>query len=110
MLRFLTAKRVLDEGFNVPEIRRAFILASTTTSKQWVQRRGRVLRKCEGKTHADIHDFLVLPPSEGPVDGGTKKIVKGELARCDEFSSLARNRDAVNGPESVLNDARIRFA
>jgi|APSaa5957512535_1039671.scaffolds.fasta_scaffold08934_3 superfamily II DNA or RNA helicase len=109
-LSFLTAKRVLDEGFNVPEIRRAFILASTTTSMQWIQRRGRVLRKCEGKTHADIHDFLVLPPSEGQVDSGTKKIVKGELARCDEFSSLSRNRDSANGPESVLNDARIRFA
>jgi superfamily II DNA or RNA helicase len=109
-LGFLTAKRVLDEGFNVPEIRRAFILASTTTSKQWVQRRGRVLRKCEGKTHADIHDFLVLPPPAGYVDDRTKKLVQGELARCDEFATLARNRFSVDGPENVLNEARIRFA
>ena len=45
-LHVLTAKRVLDEGVNIPQIEKAFILASTTVERQWVQRRGRLLRTC----------------------------------------------------------------
>ena len=62
-LGILTAKRVLDEGVNIPEIEKAFILASTTVERQWVQRRGRLLRTCRktGKTHSEIHDFIALP-------------------------------------------------
>ena len=54
-LRVLTSKRVLDEGVNIPQVRKAFILASTTVERQWVQRRGRLLRKCDeiGKTHSE---------------------------------------------------------
>lgn len=64
-LRVLTAKRVLDEGVNVPEITTAYILASTTAERQWVQRRGRILRKCAAvqKRYVTLHDFLVLPPT-----------------------------------------------
>jgi superfamily II DNA or RNA helicase len=109
-LSVLTAKRVLDEGFNVPEIKRAFILASTTTTKQWTQRRGRVLRKCKDKTNAEIHDFLVLPPAEDFVDEGTRKLVRGELKRCEEFARLSRNQFSANGSSEILNDARIRFS
>ena len=56
-IQVLTAKRVLDEGVNIPQIRKAFILASTTVERQWVQRRGRLLRTCSqiGKTHSIIH-------------------------------------------------------
>ena len=46
-LGVLTAKRVLDEGVNIPEIEKAFILASTTVERQWIQRRGRLLRTCQ---------------------------------------------------------------
>ena len=69
-LRVLTAKRVLDEGVNIPQIRKAFILASTTVERQWVQRRGRLLRKCEeiGKTSSEIHDFMVVPPEMDECD------------------------------------------
>ena len=63
VVRILTAKRVLDEGVNIPQIRLAYLLASTTVRRQWVQRRGRLLRTCRaiGKTHADIHDLVVVP-------------------------------------------------
>ncbi|MCY3791780.1 MAG: helicase-related protein, partial [Gemmatimonadetes bacterium] len=93
-LKVLTAKRVLDEGLNVPEISTAIILASTTVERQWVQRRGRVLRMCAaiGKEYATIHDFLVLPPPGEPRDDDIRILIGGELARCDEFANLARNR------------------
>ena len=74
-----TAKRVLDEGVNIPQIERAFILASTTVERQWVQRRGRVLRKCDAinKTLAHLHDFIVAPPD--PRGTGSRAILKGDL-------------------------------
>ena len=111
VLHALTAKRVLDEGINVPQIDTAFLLASTTIRKQWIQRRGRVLRPSPntGKTHATIHDFVVLPPNGAPSDLDSFRIVEGELARCEEFASIARNRAAPGGPYSVINEIRYEY-
>ncbi len=111
VLHALTAKRVLDEGLNVPQIDTAYILASTTVRKQWVQRRGRVLRPSPrtGKTHAVIHDFLVMPPAGAGIDPDERKLVESELARGDEFARLARNRASADGPLSVLNELRYEF-
>ena len=107
-LHALTAKRVLDEGIDVPQIDTAYILASTTIKKQWIQRRGRVLRLSPktGKTHAVIHDFVVLPPIDATPDRDAVRLVAGELARCDEFARLARNRAAPDGPYAVINKIR----
>ena len=103
-LRVLTAKRVLDEGVNIPQIQKAFILASTTVERQWVQRRGRLLRKCQeiGKTHSQIHDFVALPPNlDSDVD--SRAVVKGELNRVQEFASLARNAGRSDGPLKTID-------
>lgn len=105
-IQVLTAKRVLDEGVNVPEIKRAFILASTTVERQWVQRRGRILRKCDpiGKDHGIIHDFVAMPPAHLVNDPDAKQLVRGELKRVEEFARLARNYGAADGPIAVLNE------
>ena len=110
-LHVLTAKRVLDEGLNVPEISTAIILASTTVERQWVQRRGRVLRMCSAidKERATIHDFLVLPPPGEPRDDDIKRLVGDELARCDAFTDLAYNRASQGGPRDVLQDVRFEY-
>jgi superfamily II DNA or RNA helicase len=107
-LHALTAKRVLDEGLNVPQIDTAYILASTTVKKQWTQRRGRVLRPSPetGKTHAVIHDFVVLPPISEHSDEDERKLVKSELVRCDEFARLARNRASKDGPFGLISEIR----
>ena len=110
-LHVLTAKRVLDEGLDVPEISTAIVLASTTVERQWVQRRGRVLRTCPaiGKEYATIHDFLVLPPHDEPRDHDLRRLLSGELARCDEFASLARNRASHGGPRDILQAIRMDY-
>jgi len=108
-IQILTAKRVLDEGVNIPQIKLAFILASTTVKRQWVQRRGRLLRKCSaiGKTHAVIHDFVVLPPGTSEtnsniLDNDAKKLVRSELERVWEFARLSRNGPEDGGPYEAV--------
>lgn len=110
-LQVLTAKRVLDEGVNVPQIMRAYILASTTVRRQWVQRRGRLLRTCKeiGKEFAVIHDFVALPPSgelNSALDGDAKKIINSELDRVWEFARLSMNAAATGGPFEAVEEMR----
>jgi superfamily II DNA or RNA helicase len=105
----LTAKRVLDEGVNIPQIKLAYILASTTVTRQWVQRRGRLLRTCKaiGKSHAVVHDFVVLPPgmsslSDEQLDQDARRLVRSELDRVWEFARLSRNGPAKGGPYEAV--------
>ena len=104
-LRVLTAKRVLDEGVNIPQIEKAFILASTTVERQWVQRRGRLLRTCRetSKTHSEIHDFIALPPDMDNIDDEAHTLIRSELLRVQEFASLALNAGRVDGPLNVID-------
>lgn len=104
-LRILTAKRVLDEGVNIPQIEKAFILASTTVERQWIQRRGRLLRTCRetGKTHSVIHDFIALPPAMDNIDDEARSLICSELSRVREFARLARNAGRADGPLSVID-------
>lgn len=105
-IQVLTAKRVLDEGVNIPQICKAFILASTTVERQWVQRRGRLLRTCGtiGKTHSIIHDLLALPPETGKEpDPDARALVRSELRRAQEFARLARNAGRPDGPLAMID-------
>ena len=104
-LRILTAKRVLDEGVNIPEIEKAFILASTTVERQWIQRRGRLLRTCSrtSKTHSEIHDFIALPPDLDNIDGMAGALIDSELKRIQAFARLAMNAGRSDGPLSLID-------
>ncbi len=111
IIRILTAKRVLDEGVNIPQVQKAFILASTTVERQWVQRRGRLLRKCSeiNKTYSEIHDFIALPPSKDVSDPEARSLVRSELLRVQAFAKLARNAGRPTGPLSTI-DELVRVA
>lgn len=102
-LQAIVAIKCLDEGVNIPGIRTAFILASTTNPKEYIQRRGRVLRKAPNKPFAEIYDFATLPRPLDSVSGLTieqanrdKTLVKNELARIKEFGRLAMNSMVAN--------------
>lgn len=97
-LQAVIAIRCLDEGVNIPSIRTAFILASSTNPKEYIQRRGRVLRKFPGKKYAEIYDFITLPlPLEevNNADESTissaKSLVKREIVRMKDFAEIAEN-------------------
>lgn len=97
-LQALIAIRCLDEGVNIPSIDKAFILASSTNPKEYIQRRGRVLRKFKGKTYSSIYDFVVSPL---PLDNIntydeeiiklSRSLVKREIIRMRDFANLAEN-------------------
>ena len=111
-IQVLTAKRVLDEGVNIPQICKAYILASTTVERQWVQRRGRLLRTCDtiSKTHSEIHDLLALPSGmQERMDSDARAIVRSELRRAQEFARLARNAGRPDGPLELI-DKMVRAA
>ena len=91
--KVLVAIRCLDEGVDVPSTRNAFIMASTGNPKEYIQRRGRVLRRCKGKTHANIFDFVIIPnePCIDPIS--EVQILKNESKRFIEFAKYSLNKD-----------------
>jgi superfamily II DNA or RNA helicase len=101
MLKVLVAIRCLDEGVNIPGIKTAFILASSTNPKEYVQRRGRVLRKAYNKPFAKIYDFITLPRSlDEPLPYGANldceySLIKREYERMEDFARLAENTSEV---------------
>ncbi len=113
-IQVLTAMRVLDEGIDIPEIEKAYIVASTTVERQWVQRRGRVLRKCDriGKQKATLHDFIAVPPDEASAEGvrnSIQSLLKGELTRAMEFAKLSNNAGASGGPVETLTSLYLKY-
>lgn len=96
LLHGLVAIRCLDEGVDVPDCRHAYILASSRNPKQFIQRRGRILRRAPNKDFAVIHDLLVALP-DGSTEGlmYSRKLLVAELKRVAEFGRLSTNREEV---------------
>ena len=89
----MVAIRCLDEGIDVLACDAAYILASARDPRQFIQRRGRILRRSPDKEQSTIHDFVVvLPDGYETASDHAKKLIKSELKRVAEFSSLSNNR------------------
>ncbi len=80
----VVAIRCLDEGVDIPVTDHALILASSTVEREYVQRRGRVLRTAPGKLNAEVHDLLLVSEAGGA-------LTRSEALRALEFVRLARN-------------------
>jgi len=98
-IKAFVAMKCLDEGVDVPPTRTAYFLASSSVEREFVQRRGRVLRKSPGKTHATIYDLISIPPQEYIVKGksdenykAVRSALRREFMRIKEFASLAENK------------------
>lgn len=94
-LQGLVAIRCLDEGIDIPAIKTAVILASTSNPRQFIQRRGRILRPHPQKQQATLYDTIVIPPN---LDRDTweieKNLLRKELIRFMTFAELADNCQA----------------
>lgn len=92
----IVAIKCLDEGVNIPNIKTAFILASSTNPKEYIQRRGRVLRKSKEKDFSVIYDFITLPRNLNEIKETDDidydmSLVKREVSRIIEFADLSDN-------------------
>ena len=81
----LAAIRCLDEGINIPSIKSALILSSNDDYREFVQRRGRILRTYKGKQFSKIYDVIALPSDN------MEQWAKIELRRFNEYAKLALN-------------------
>ena len=90
----IVAIRVLDEGFDMPECHTAFILASSRNERQFIQRRGRILRTAPGKESANIFDYLVTFHQSETSDV-FRNLVSQELMRAIEFARFSSNCNEV---------------
>ena len=109
----LVAIKCLDEGVDIPSVERAFILSSSSNPKEFIQRRGRVLRQSKetGKTHAYIYDFIVIPnPNKANLDLTTYKMERNylekEFSRFQEFVEIAENAYEI---EPIIYSLKKRY-
>jgi superfamily II DNA or RNA helicase len=109
----LLAMKCLDEGVDIPQTKLAIFCSSTGNPRQYIQRRGRVLRKYKGKEYAVIYDLIVKPIiNHTDTDEKLLKIEKNiflsELRRLINFSVLSENKDeCLNGLERMCYDLGI---
>lgn len=94
----LAAIRCLDEGINIPSIKSALILSSNDDYREFVQRRGRILRQYKGKVSANIYDVIVLPSHD------LQSWAAIELRRFKEFGRLALNWNELQDDFQQLMD------
>ena len=93
-LDVLLAIECLDEGVDIPSARVGIILASSGNVKEFIQRRGRLMRPFPGKTLAEIYDLCVLPTVAEEVQS-SRRLIEVELERIIEFGEDAQNREEV---------------
>lgn len=92
--------RCLDEGVDIPTVSHALILASSRNPREFIQRRGRVLRRAEGKSVAFIHDAIVVPLVTSDEDPAVD-LLAGEMTRAIEFGRNALNPSSITELERI---------
>ena len=90
----LVAIKCLDEGVDVPSTRNAIIMASSGNPREYIQRRGRILRRSPGKEKAVLYDFIIIPQDNSPYPSLEANIFNNEYQRFKEFADLSLNRDS----------------
>lgn len=96
----------LDEGIDVPEFQGAILVSSASSERQYIQRRGRVLRGGIRSKIAQLYDIVILPNlQESITENDTAvKIIENEFRRVNELAS-----DALNKPQAILKmNAQIK--
>jgi len=94
-IQALVAIKCLDEGVDIPQAKNAIMMANSGNPREFIQRRGRILRKYPGKKHSIIYDIIVKPQFNSIEDHFItqieKRIFKKEIIRYKEFAELAKN-------------------
>ena len=91
VIDLLFAINCLDEGVDIPQTKIGIFTSSTGNPRQFIQRRGRLLRKHPQKDFAYVYDMIVIPPRSGTTYEEEKKLIMNELRRVKYFLELSRN-------------------
>jgi len=96
ILQVIVAIKCLDEGVDVPSSKLAFFLANSTNPREFIQRRGRVLRNYKNKDFAYLYDFLTVPPvnEDYSIQELNRSILRKELNRFSLFANSSENKHA----------------
>jgi superfamily II DNA or RNA helicase len=100
--------KCLDEGIDIPNATHALILASSKNPREFIQRRGRVLRKSDNKNFAHVHDAIVLPHNTD-VESPVVNILEGELSRAIKFAEDAVSAKSVADLREIAIEAGIDY-
>lgn len=103
----LVAIKCLDEGVDIPSVNAALVLASSTNPREFIQRRGRVLRKDVGKHSAVVRDALVVPDGTSETGDDTATLIRTELRRALEFARGARNAGTLHELQRLAREIGI---
>ena len=106
----LVSIKCLDEGVDIPSTTHALVLASSQNPREFIQRRGRILRKSEGKLFAHLYDAITVPVVEEADDTEQGlSIISAELARAIEFGKGAENPACVTDLKNIAVDYQIDY-
>ncbi len=105
----LVSIKCLDEGVDIPSTTHALILASSKNPREFIQRRGRVLRLSPGKTFAHLYDAITLPAGKIDEFDKSTSIVLGELSRAIQFGSWAENPSCITDLKLISLDYGINY-
>ena len=95
----LVAMHCLDEGVDVPSAKQAIFMCSSNSSREFIQRIGRVIRTYKDKERAYIYDLIVKPQLEedDPLKYYEDRIFEREKVRYNEIGNVALNVYEVHG-------------
>lgn len=105
----LVSIKCLDEGVDIPATTHALILASSQNPREFIQRRGRILRRSPGKHFAHLYDAIAIPNVEDDENDKALSIVTAELSRAIEFGESAENPSCVTDLKNIAIDFHIDF-
>ncbi len=105
----LVSIKCLDEGVDIPSTTHALILASSQNPREFIQRRGRILRKSPGKHFAHLFDAITMPVIAEDEDDKSLSIISAELSRAIKFGLGAENPACITDLKNIAIDFQIDF-
>lgn len=105
----LVSIRCLDEGVDIPSTTHALILASSKNPREFIQRRGRILRRYPGKYFAELFDAIVMPEKSLDGEEDSSSIIAGEISRAIQFGKWAENPSCIAELKIIAREYGIDY-
>jgi len=105
----LVSIKCLDEGVDIPSTTHALILASSQNPREFIQRRGRILRTAPGKLFAHLYDAITVPQVSENENDKSLSIIMAELSRAIEFGGSAENPACITDLKNIAIDFQVDY-